>query len=429
MRIVQRVTAFFLAAVLMTSPFTAMAATSTKISGVSLRIASDIEVGSSGADVSVSTISSKYYVEEVEIKNEPSDEWEDGDKPKIKVTLEAADDYYFASGFSKGDVNLIGNDGTVTSVSRTSSTLVVSITLEALEGESEYDLDVDGLDWDAEDGTAYWNENEEAKKYEIRLYRGSTAVTSVITTTKTSYHFGSYITKGGYYTFQVRGVYNSSNKGSWKESESWYVTSAEAAEISSNSDGETDAEGYTPSVKFNHPGNEQEIREFKTNWLSKKCIVVLRYCSGKPADLIGTPCNPCKLSVSYTGSNESNTNELTFTQISKGDDIAIYRGTDTLEEPVAVVEAGATDIDYQTDGQYQLSAGAAKIAGVTGGSHGSVITLMGCSGVAPTVETGGNFLLKGGKTFTASEGSQLTLRAFNDGSEAMKWIEQSRYEA
>jgi len=123
------------------------------------------------------------------------------------------------------------------------------------------------------------------------------------------------------------------------------------------------------------------------------------------------------------------TNELTFTQISKGDDIAIYRGTDTLEEPVAVVEAGATDIDYQTDGQYQLSAGAAKIAGVTGGSHGSVITLMGCSGVAPTVEKGGNFLLKGGKTFTASEGSQLTLRAFNDGSEAMKWIEQSRYEA
>ena len=201
------------------------------------------------------------------------------------------------------------------------------------------------------------------------------------------------------------------------------------AEISSNSDGETDAEGYTPSIKFNHPGNEQEIREFKTNWLSKKCIVVLRYCSGKPADLIGTPCNPCKLSVSYTGSNESNTNELTFTQISKGDDIAIYRGTDTLEEPVAVVEAGATDIDYQTDGQYQLSAGAAKIAGVTGGSHGSVITLMGCSGVAPTVEAGGNLLLKGGKTFTASEGSQLTLRAFNDGSEAMKWIEQSRYEA
>lgn len=50
------------------------------------------------------------------------------------------------------------------------------------------------------------------------------------------------------------------------------------AEISSNSDGETDAEGYTPSVKFNHPGNEQEIREFSINWLSKNvslCSVIV----------------------------------------------------------------------------------------------------------------------------------------------------------
>ena len=70
----QKSDSFFLAAVLMTSPFTAMAATSTKISGVSLRIASILK--SQRADVSVSTISSKYYVEEVEIKNEPSDEWE-----------------------------------------------------------------------------------------------------------------------------------------------------------------------------------------------------------------------------------------------------------------------------------------------------------------------------------------------------------------
>ena len=113
----------------------------------------------------------------------------------------------------------------------------------------------------------------------------------------------------------------------------------------------------------------------------------------------------------------------------RGDDIAIYRGTDTLEEPVAVVEAGATDIDYQTDGQYQLSAGAAKIAGVTGGSHGSVITLMGCSGVAPTVEKGGNFLLKGGKTFYRFRRFPTDIAGVNDGSEAMKWIEQSRYEA
>ena len=186
-----------------------------------------------------------------------------------------------------------------------------------------------------------------------------------------------------------------------------------------------------PSIGLHQRDNLRLINSLKELRDMGNSVIIVEHDKDMmlAADLIGTPCNPCKLSVSYTGSNESNTNELTFTQISKGDDIAIYRGTDTLEEPVVVVEAGATDIDYQTDGQYQLSAGAAKIAGVTGGSHGSVITLMGCSGVAPTVETGGNFLLKGGKTFTASEGSQLTLRAFNDGSEAMKWIEQSRYEA
>ena len=39
------------------------------------------------------------------------------------------------------------------------------------------------------------------------------------------------LTAGGTYTFKVRGVYNSSNKGSWEESDSWYVSATEAAAI------------------------------------------------------------------------------------------------------------------------------------------------------------------------------------------------------
>lgn len=57
--------------------------------------------------------------------------------------------------------------------------------------------------------------------------------------------------------------------------------------------------------------------EFKANSINRKFIVVIRNCSGKPADLIGTICNPCKLTPSYTGNNESNTNEMTFTHISR----------------------------------------------------------------------------------------------------------------
>ena len=154
-------------------------------------------------------------------------------------------DYYFASGFSKSSVSLSGSDGTVTSVSRSSSdTLIVYVTLDALDDDdSDHDLDVSGLEWDESDGTASWEESDDAKKYEVRLYRGSSAVTSVLTTTSTSYDFSSYITKNGYYTFKVRGVYNTSNKGSWEESDSWYVSSSEAQEISSSGS----SNGNTPS--------------------------------------------------------------------------------------------------------------------------------------------------------------------------------------
>ena len=221
---------------------TALATTGTKINSVPLSIESEIEAGDTDSDVTVSTSSSKFDIDDVVITNEPSDEWDDGDKPKLKITLYADDDYYFASGFSKSSVSLSGSDGTVTSVSRSSSdTLIVYVTLD--DDDSDHDLDVSGLEWDESDGTASWEESDDAKKYEVRLYRGSSAVTSVLTTTSTSYDFSSYITKNGYYTFKVRGVYNTSNKGSWEESDSWYVSSSEAQEISSSGS----SNGNTPS--------------------------------------------------------------------------------------------------------------------------------------------------------------------------------------
>lgn len=200
------------------------------------------------------------------------------------------------------------------------------------------------------------------------------------------------------------------------------------AEVTSPSEGDPDAKGFIPVVKFNHPGNSQEIREFKTNWLGRNCIVIVEYCNGKDTDLVGSPCTPAQLTVSYTGNSESNTNELTFTQVMKGDDIAIYKGTVTYEQPAVTVDASQTEITFTVDGQYQLQSGTAAIATVTGGSHGSVMTILGCAGESPTIPKGGAFLLKAGKTFTATEGSQITFRAFNDGDSALKWIEQSRYE-
>jgi glucan-binding YG repeat protein len=234
------------------SPLSSMASTQTKINSVSLVIDSDLEAGSSDSDVSVTTSSSKYSVEETTVTNTPSDEWEEGDKPKLKVYLEAEDDYYFDSGFSKSSVSISGSDGTITSVSRSSSSeLIVYITLDALDEDSDsgdYDLTVNDLDWTTTTGNASWEEADDANKYEVRLYKGGSTVTSVFTTTSSSYNFSSYITSSGYYTFKVRGVYNSSNKGSWETSDSWYVSSTVAEEISSNSSNSSTSNSSGPGT-------------------------------------------------------------------------------------------------------------------------------------------------------------------------------------
>lgn len=41
-----------------------------------------------------------------------------------------------------------------------------------------------------------------------------------------------------------------------------YMTQG-TVEVTSAADGDTDKIGFTPTVKFNHPGNEQAVREFQ----------------------------------------------------------------------------------------------------------------------------------------------------------------------
>ena len=43
-------------------------------------------------------------ISNVDVINEPSGKWVDKDKPKLEVTLEADDDYYFKSGLCEKNV-------------------------------------------------------------------------------------------------------------------------------------------------------------------------------------------------------------------------------------------------------------------------------------------------------------------------------------
>ena len=172
----------------------------TKISSISLKIDSSIEAGDSNNDVDVTTSSRYCSVDDVEVTNEPSDEWKSGARPKIKVTLSSDGDAYFGTGITKSDISVSGNDASVTSVSRSGKyELTVSLTLEKLDRDSsDYDLDVTGLSWDDYDGTASWEEPEDAKKYEVRLYRDGSTVSSIVTTSFSNFamsginkrHFG-----------------------------------------------------------------------------------------------------------------------------------------------------------------------------------------------------------------------------------------------
>lgn len=216
-----------------------------KIDEVTLEIESEIYAGSSDSNVEVSTDTDGCYVDGVTITNEPDDgdEWEEGDKPKLSIVLyvDDEDEYRFASGISKSDISLDGADGEVTSVTRGSSgkKLTIKVTLEEIDYEDDDDYDDEDLDiediwWDDSDGVANWEENEYANRYEVRLYRDGSSITSVLKTTENEYDFSEYFTKKGDYTFKVRAVRSSSVTGSWYESDELSVDSDEAKEIREN---------------------------------------------------------------------------------------------------------------------------------------------------------------------------------------------------
>ena len=203
-----------------------------KITSVSLTIDSSIEAGDDSCDVSVTANGSNYEVTDVEVTNDDG-EWVSGDSPIIEITLEADDDYYFAS-MSSSKVTLKGDDADYKSSRRedSSSTLIIKVELEELEGS----LEVEDVSWDGDDSPiARWEDTDGAKSYQIKLYRGSSSVGSTVTTSSESYNFAGSITREGEYYFKVRAVDKNSNKGEWVESDYLYVDEDLLEDIQSGS--------------------------------------------------------------------------------------------------------------------------------------------------------------------------------------------------
>ncbi len=201
------------------------------------------------------------------------------------------------------------------------------------------------------------------------------------------------------------------------------------AEIAS--EGDPDGKAMNQTVSFKHPGNSVDIREFRYNWLNKNVILIIQRGSTSEKTLYGDKYAPLQMELKHTDDEKANTGEFTFKSLVKGPDAGDYQGTFTLESVIDTVAADATTVDLSAgEGQYQLTDGTAAQATLTTCSdavNGMLFTLLGSGGSHPSkIVAGADFVLASGTTWNALAGAKITLKAFKDGADTFKYIEQSR---
>ena len=174
----------------------------------------DIEVGDTLPDIVIGdkdssdaafvySTSSYYGIEKAEWVTSKNKELKVGDKPRMKVWLEASDyeERRFKGGYYSSNVKISG--GTFISASISNRKLIVTLELSPIKGQFEAP---DEVFWNSGGyGRARWRLSgaDDSYRYEVALYRGNSQVHKA-ETTGTSYNFYPYMTKAGSYSFRVR---------------------------------------------------------------------------------------------------------------------------------------------------------------------------------------------------------------------------------
>lgn len=194
-----------------------------KISKVSLKVEADLkdQEDMNRDMISVRAGNSRYEVESVEIMN-CGFYWETGDRPEIQVTLQAAEDCYFAVR-SKDQISLYGCGAEYVNSSRDNTTgcMTVTMKLEPVKLHLEKAREVR---WDG-NGKGAWLPDEHADSYEVRLYRSGKPAGPVTETAQPEYDFSGSMSRSGSYSYMVRPVSHGETevKGHWTSSPEWIV--------------------------------------------------------------------------------------------------------------------------------------------------------------------------------------------------------------
>lgn len=246
------------------------------VSNVTIRVYSELEPGDklpsittansgestsvSSGDICVYVSSGQYHIADAEWVTSTNRTMDVGDKPEMRVRLEANDGYQFKGTYRSSNVSVRGGDFSSASRSGTSA-LVVKLKVDPIEGDFGEPEDVY---WkDNAKGTARWSKPDEGGtgKYEVVLRRGSSKIHTV-ETSSTSYNFYPYMTQEGTYTFRVRTIAKTTSESNYGKSSDW----VESDEIYIAKEDVSDGSGRVETVSSPSTSTEGPLGNTQVGW-------------------------------------------------------------------------------------------------------------------------------------------------------------------
>lgn len=196
----------------------------------------------------------------------------------------------------------------------------------------------------------------------------------------------------------------------------------------SKDEGDNDAVAVMQEITATVPGNEVDFRQLVSSLRGRKLGVIHTYCGPNDPDLYGSRCAPLKFTNSFEHDKDNKKSTINFKSLVKGPDVAIYKGALNFENN-QTLDPDENSIDLsQGNKVFDVGANttATSITAFTNGNHGDSFSVIGHGSTnLSSIAQSSTFLMRDGVTWQALEGSVITFKLFDNGTNVIA-IEQSR---